>query len=72
MQAEAIRRHRMELPRILAKGQAKVLPLAQVEVDFTADYFGYYAGWRKSGIDGADAKHGFMEYLQSHAACTQY
>ena len=45
--AAAIRAHREELARLLAKEQAKVAPLAQVEVDFTADYFDYYAGWAR-------------------------
>ncbi len=33
---------------------------------------GFHAGWRKSGIGGADGKHGLMEYLQSHVAYIQY
>ena len=45
--AKAIRENRIELAEILASEQAKVLPLAQVEVDFTADYFDYYAGWAR-------------------------
>ncbi len=45
--AEAIRKHRVELAKILTEEQAKVHPLAQVEVDFTADYFDYYAGWAR-------------------------
>jgi lactaldehyde dehydrogenase/glycolaldehyde dehydrogenase len=45
--AGAIRNNRIELAQILASEQAKVLPLAQVEVDFTADYFDYYAGWAR-------------------------
>ncbi len=45
--AEGIRQNRIELARILVEEQAKVLPLAQVEVDFTADYFDYYAGWAR-------------------------
>jgi lactaldehyde dehydrogenase/glycolaldehyde dehydrogenase len=45
--AEGIRRNRIELARILVEEQAKILPLAQVEVDFTADYFDYYAGWAR-------------------------
>ena len=45
--AEVIRANRVELAKILASEQAKVLPLAQVEVDFTADYFDYYAGWAR-------------------------
>jgi lactaldehyde dehydrogenase/glycolaldehyde dehydrogenase len=27
---------------------------------------GFHAGWRKSGIGGADGKHGLDEYLQTH------
>ncbi|MDR3141898.1 MAG: aldehyde dehydrogenase [Tannerellaceae bacterium] len=27
---------------------------------------GFHAGWRKSGIGGADGKHGLEEYLQTH------
>jgi len=26
---------------------------------------GFHAGWRKSGIGGADGKHGLEEYLQT-------
>ena len=29
---------------------------------------GFHAGWRKSGIGGADGKHGLYEYLQSQVA----
>jgi lactaldehyde dehydrogenase/glycolaldehyde dehydrogenase len=42
-----IRANRIELAKTLASEQAKVLPLAQVEIDFTADYFEYYAGWAR-------------------------
>ena len=45
--AAVIRKNRVELAHILASEQAKILPLAQVEIDFTADYFEYYAGWAK-------------------------
>ncbi len=45
--AETIRENRIELARLLAREQAKVLPLAQIEIDFTADYFDYYAGWAR-------------------------
>ena len=45
--AEGIRKNRIELAKILVEEQAKVHPLAQVEVDFTADYFDYYAGWAR-------------------------
>jgi NAD-dependent aldehyde dehydrogenases len=43
--AAAIRANRVELARLLAEEQAKVIGLAQVEIDVTADYFDYYAGW---------------------------
>ena len=33
---------------------------------------GFHAGWRKSGIGGADGKHGLEEYLQSHMVYLQY
>lgn len=45
--AEVIRANRVGLATLLAQEQAKVLSLAQVEIDFTADYFEYYAGWAR-------------------------
>ena len=45
--AALIRANRIELAKTLACEQAKILPLAQVEIDFTADYFDYYAGWAR-------------------------
>jgi lactaldehyde dehydrogenase/glycolaldehyde dehydrogenase len=45
--ANLIRLNRVELAKTLASEQAKILPLAQVEIDFTADYFDYYAGWAR-------------------------
>ncbi|MDR3316429.1 MAG: aldehyde dehydrogenase [Coriobacteriales bacterium] len=33
---------------------------------------GFHAGWRKSGIGGADGKHGLFEYLQSQVAYIRY
>ncbi|MCH5143908.1 aldehyde dehydrogenase [Desulfovibrio sp. UIB00] len=45
--ADLIRKHRLELGRILAEEQAKTHPLAQVEIDLTAEYFDYYAGWAR-------------------------
>jgi lactaldehyde dehydrogenase/glycolaldehyde dehydrogenase len=33
---------------------------------------GFHAGWRKSGIGGADGRHGLEEYLQSHVVYLQY
>ena len=32
---------------------------------------GFHAGWRKSGVGGADGKHGLEEYLQTHVAYVQ-
>ena len=43
--AAAIRANREELAKTLAEEQAKIIGLAQVEIDVTADYFDYYAGW---------------------------
>jgi lactaldehyde dehydrogenase/glycolaldehyde dehydrogenase len=45
--AELIRANRVHLARTLAAEQAKILPLAQVEIDVTAEYFDYYAGWAR-------------------------
>lgn len=33
---------------------------------------GFHAGWRKSGIGGADGKYGLNEYLQTHVVYIQY
>lgn len=33
---------------------------------------GYHAGWRKSGIGGADGKHGLYEYTQTHTVYMQH
>jgi lactaldehyde dehydrogenase / glycolaldehyde dehydrogenase len=33
---------------------------------------GFHAGWKKSGIGGADGKHGLEEYLQTHVVYIQY
>ena len=32
---------------------------------------GFHAGWRKSGIGGADGRHGLEEYLQKHVVYLQ-
>lgn len=45
--ARIIRENREMLANTLAEEQAKVLPLAQVEIDATAEYFDYYAGWSR-------------------------
>ena len=33
---------------------------------------GFHAGWRKSGIGGADGKHGLYEYMQTHVVYIQH
>ena len=33
---------------------------------------GFHAGWRKSGIGGADGKHGLYEFMQTHVVYMQY
>jgi len=45
--ADAIRENSVFLAETLAKEQAKVIGLAQVEIDVTADYFDYNAGWAR-------------------------
>ncbi|MDR0284555.1 MAG: aldehyde dehydrogenase [Propionibacteriaceae bacterium] len=45
--AQVIRENRVELAQLLMHEQAKVAPLAQVEIDVTATYFDYYAGWAR-------------------------
>jgi lactaldehyde dehydrogenase/glycolaldehyde dehydrogenase len=45
--AAGIRAKRVELARLLASEQSKIISLAQVEIDVTATYFDYYAGWAR-------------------------
>ncbi|KJD36003.1 aldehyde dehydrogenase [Tamlana sedimentorum] len=45
--ANVIRENRVFLAETLAKEQAKVIGLAQVEIDVTADYYDYNAGWAR-------------------------
>lgn len=45
--ANIIRENRVFLAETLAAEQAKVIGLAQVEIDVTADYFDYNAGWAR-------------------------
>jgi lactaldehyde dehydrogenase / glycolaldehyde dehydrogenase len=33
---------------------------------------GFHAGWRKSGIGGADGKHGVLEYTHTHVVYLEY
>ena len=46
--ANVIRNNRVFLANTLAKEQAKVKSLAQVEIDVTAEYYDYYAGLARS------------------------
>ncbi len=46
--AAVIRKNRVFLATVLSKEQAKVITLAQVEIDVTADYYEYYAGLARS------------------------
>lgn len=46
--AAVIRNNRVLLAETLCKEQAKVMPLAQVEIDVTAEYYNYYAGLARS------------------------
>lgn len=45
--AAGIRRHKAELARVISEEQGKILPLAEVEVDFSADYLDYNAEWAR-------------------------
>ncbi|MDR3069869.1 MAG: aldehyde dehydrogenase [Propionibacteriaceae bacterium] len=45
--AQVIRDNRIELAQLLMHEQAKIAGLAQVEIDVTAVYFDYYAGWAR-------------------------
>ncbi|WP_445725662.1 aldehyde dehydrogenase [Flavobacterium sp.] len=45
--ATVIRENRIFLAETLSKEQAKVIGLAQVEIDVTADYFDYNAAWAR-------------------------
>lgn len=45
--ADVIRNHRDELVALLTEEQAKVTGLSQAEIDTTADYFDYYAGFAR-------------------------
>ncbi|RED47878.1 aldehyde dehydrogenase [Seonamhaeicola aphaedonensis] len=45
--ADVIRENRVFLAETLSKEQAKVIGLAQIEIDVTADYFDYNAGWAR-------------------------
>lgn len=45
--AAKLRQHRDRLAEVITKEQGKILPLAKVEVDFTADYMDYMAEWAR-------------------------
>lgn len=42
-----VRAHRLELADVIVKEQGKIRSLAEVEVDFTADYIDYMAEWAR-------------------------
>lgn len=42
-----LREHRLELADVIVREQGKIRGLAQVEVDFTADYIDYMAEWAR-------------------------
>lgn len=54
---------------------------ASMELEFGETYInrqhfeaiqGFHAGWKKSGLGGADGKHGMEEYLQTKVVYSQY
>ena len=54
---------------------------ASMELEFGETYVnrqhfeaiqGFHAGWKKSGLGGADGKHGMEEYLQTKVVYSQY
>lgn len=45
--ATKLREHKESLAQTIMREQGKVLPLARVEVDFTADYIDYMAEWAR-------------------------
>ena len=63
--------------RVLTGGQGVVGSRVLWGVSFVNGVFfvalhGFHAGGRKSGIGGADGKHGLEEYLQTHVVYLQY
>jgi lactaldehyde dehydrogenase/glycolaldehyde dehydrogenase len=45
--AAKLREHRVELADLIVREQGKIRSLAQIEVDFTADYIDYMAEWAR-------------------------
>jgi lactaldehyde dehydrogenase / glycolaldehyde dehydrogenase len=45
--ADKIREHRLHLSDLIVREQGKIRGLAEIEVDFTADYFDYMAEWAR-------------------------
>ncbi|MDG1804304.1 aldehyde dehydrogenase [Flavicella sp.] len=65
---------------IFSENFNKVMHASQ-ELDFGETYInrehfeaiqGFHAGWKKSGLGGADGKHGMQEYLQTKVVYAQY
>ncbi len=45
--AAKLREHKTRLARRISLEQGKILPLAEVEIDFTANYMDYMAEWAR-------------------------
>ncbi len=45
--AQKLREHKTRLARRISLEQGKILPLAEVEIDFTANYMDYMAEWAR-------------------------
>lgn len=45
--AQKLRKHKTRLARRISLEQGKILPLAEVEIDFTANYMDYMAEWAR-------------------------
>lgn len=54
--------------------QRKQLLFGEVYVNCEAEeaITGYHAGWRQSGLGGADGTHGFDEYLNTTVTYIRY
>ena len=69
--ARVIRANRVELAELLASEQAKVAGLAQVEIDFTAEYFDYYAGWARIYEAGEIISSDDLRGINQCVGCTR-
>ncbi|WP_262501908.1 aldehyde dehydrogenase family protein [Polaribacter atrinae] len=75
--ADVIRENRIFLAKTLASEQAKVIGLAQVEIDVTADYFDYYSGFARR-IEGEiiqsnrSKEHIFLHKAPNWSSCRYF